>query len=216
MIRKETLDFLKSLKKNNNREWFQAHKGLYEEAKKDAEDNVNYLIMAISGFDPSLVGLEAKDVMFRIYRDIRFSKDKSPYKNHFGALLSKNGKKGMAGAGYYFQIKPGNSIICGGVFHPDSGMLGNLRDKINGNFKKFTGIMNQPDFKKYFKEVEGEKLKNVPRGFDKESPAAEFLKMKEFIAVTRFSDDEVRSDNFLKEAVKRIKAVKEFNEFLTV
>lgn len=216
MIKKGTLDFLINLKENNNREWFQTHKNLYEEAKKDIEDNLSYLIIAVSSFDPSITDLEVKDVLFRIYRDIRFSKDKSPYKPYFGALITKNGKSNMEGSGYYFHIEPGNSMICGGVFHPEPKKLDKIREKINSNFTSYTEVINQPALRRYYGEIQGEKLKNVPRGFDKESPAAEILKLKQYIFMSKFSDEEIFSEDFLKETVKRMEAVKEFNEFLMV
>lgn len=186
MIKKTTLDFLKKLGENNNREWFQAHKNLYEEARKNIEETVNHLIMEVSVFDPAIIGMDAKDMLFRIYRDVRFSKDKSPYKPYFGAMISKNGKSDITAGGYYFHIEPGNSIVCGGVYHPDPATLYKVREKINRNFKKFIGIIDSQAFKKYFSDIEGEKLKTV------------------------------LSDGFLKEVVKRILAVREFNEFLTV
>jgi uncharacterized protein (TIGR02453 family) len=213
IIEKSTLDFLKKLKENNNKEWFSANKGLYEKARANIEDFAMYLIINISKFDDSAAGLEPKECIFRIYRDIRFSRDKTPYKTNFGIILV-NKKSFQTSCGYYLHIEPGNSIAYAGSHEPEKQFLFRMRKKIDMNFDKFMKIINAPDFKKFYKEIDSDTLKKVPPGFNKESPAAEYLKYKEYCAGSGFTDNEVLSDSFADQVIKKFKAAEKFNKFL--
>ena len=171
MLQQSTLDFLKKLKKNNNKEWFDKHKGEYESAKEDITAFVEKMITSIGAFDPSVKELQPKDCLFRIYRDVRFSKDKTPYKTHLGAYISGRGKKSH-GPGYYIHIQPGNTFLAGGLWVPPTPELNAVRQEIDYNLEEFESILKNKEFKKNFKEMEqGEKLKSLPKGYDKEHPA---------------------------------------------
>ena len=214
MLKKSTLDFLKKLKKNNNREWFAEHKHLYEDAKTDYEIFIYELIQEIAEFDPSVAGLRPEDSMFRIYRDVRFSKDKSPYKTAFGAIIQEGGRKSGL-SGYYFHLQPGNSFTAGGFFQPDPAKLLKIRKAVAENYKQLFALMKQKEFVKYFKTLsEEDKLKTVPKGFAKEHPAAEFLKLKSYLVWHEFKDEEVLSKDLIKKAAKIFQAMQPLNNFL--
>jgi len=215
MIKKPTLDFLKKLKKNNNREWFNANKKMYEDARYDFEISVFDMIQKISGFDESVSGLDPKDCLFRIYRDVRFSKDKKPYKQNFAAAIQFNGRK-SGKSGYYFHIEPGASMLAGGIYMPNPDNLFALRKLIAENYKEYEKIISGKEFRKEFKEVWAgdDRLKTVPKGFEKDHPAADHIKNKSFIVFKMLSDAEVLSKNFISSSAKTFKAMKQFSDFL--
>ena len=214
MLHKSTLDFLKKLKKNNNRDWFNANKKLYEDAKYDFEVFLFELIQAIAEFDEDVSGLEPKDCMFRIYKDVRFSKDKSPYKTNMGASINKGGRK-APNAGYYVHISPGECFLASGLYMPMPDKLLAVREKIAGNPAKFKAIINMPDFKKYFKKLwMGDALKTAPKGFPKDHELAEYLKLKSFIADHPVKEERVLTKNYVQYSSKILKAVKPLNDFL--
>ena len=213
MLQKSTLDFLKKLKKNNNREWFNTNKQLYEDARFDFEKFAGDLIDVITKFDESLMGLDPKDCMFRIYRDVRFSKNKAPYKTNFGAVLYKGGKNSPY-AGYYFHLSPGECFYAGGMYMPTPEQLKSLRQGLYEKFSEFKKIIENKEFKKYFKSIEGDKLKTVPRGFPKDHPSSEYLKFKGYIAYHEVADDKVMSKSILDYSSKVYKAMKPFIDYL--
>jgi uncharacterized protein (TIGR02453 family) len=213
MIQKSTFDFLKALKRHNNREWFNKNKALYEDSKKDFEAFISELIHRVSEFDSSVEGLQIKDSVFRIYRDIRFSKDKIPYKYHFGAVVGEGGRKSEV-ASYYFHIEPGNSLLAGGKWMPSNEHLLSIRNGINSNLKEFKRIINEKDFKKYFRELSDEKLTSAPRGFPKDHPDVELIKFKSYSVYTPMTDEQVLSKSLADYCVKVFKAVVPFNTFL--
>ncbi len=215
MIQKSTLDFLKKLKKNNNREWFAKNKSLYENAKNDFDVFVFELINDIAEFDDNISGLEPKDCTFRIYKDVRFSKDKTPYKTGMGASINKGGRKSQ-NPGYYFHFEPGSCFLAGGSYNPMPDKLLALRKKIFNNTKEFEKIIKNKDFVKLFKSIRGEKLKTVPKGFPKEHPAAEYLKYKSFIVYQGVKDEKALSKNMVDYSVKVFNAMKPFIDFLSV
>lgn len=202
MLAKETLDFLRELELSNNREWFTAHKKDFEKAKENIAAFVGYLIGEISKFDPAIGGLQPDACVFRIYRDVRFSKDKSPYKTNLGAYLSPGGRKSM-GPGYYFHLQPGKSFIAGGKHMPDSPELLKIRTAIAEDTDGFLKILNKKSCRDTFGEMRGDRLKTAPKGFDPAHKAIEMLKLKEFMAYTEFPDDAfVTSPEFPKHLVK--------------
>lgn len=188
MIAKETITFLKNLSKNNNREWLQAHKPAFEAAKEDFANFVSDLIGRISKFDPAVGGLLPESCIFRIYRDIRFSKDKKPYKSNFGVYISPGGRKSMA-PGYYLHIEPGQSFLAAGKHNPDSAELLLMRKAIANNTGSFLKILNAKTFHKCFSELHGEKLKTAPKGFPSDHKAIEYLKLKSVMAFVELHDD---------------------------
>ena len=215
MIQKSTFRFLKSLKKNNNREWFGDHKSDYLEAWADFEQLVQGILDAVCKNDPSLSGLRAKDCMFRIYRDTRFSKDKTPYKRKFSAAFSRGGKMSHS-PGYYFHIAPGGSFFGGGIWMPDTQALRKIRQEIDFNLKDFRKIISAKPYRSLFGPLEDESaLSRPPKGYSDDNPAIEYLKMKSFFSGAELKDDVVLSPKFTREAVRIFKTVKPLVEFLT-
>jgi uncharacterized protein (TIGR02453 family) len=214
MIQKSTLSFLRQLKSNNNRDWFEKNKDKYLAAKEDVNQFVEELIKSFSSFDKSLASLKAKDCVFRIYRDVRFAKDKLPYKTNMGAGINAGGKK-MEIAGYYIHLEPGKSLIAGGRWMPSSDHLKKIRQEIDYNGKDFRKILSNKDFKKYFGELDTEfKLSRPPKGYDKDHSDIELLKLNSYIVYHEFSDREVLSKNFVKEMTNGAKVMKPFLDFL--
>ena len=212
----KTLEFLRKLSRNNNREWFEKNKPRYLEIKDEFELFVGELLHKIIVHDESLAGLDPKKLMFRIYRDVRFSKDKTPYKTHLSAGLSSAGK-GTGIPGYYFQIEPGNkSMMASGLYLPSSENLSKIRQEIDYNGDKLVGMTNEKKFKKIFSELWNEdKLKTMPKGYPKDHPHIELLKLKSFMVTHTFTDAEVLNKKFLKNLVDVLKSAKPLNDFLT-
>lgn len=213
-ISNETFKFLKDLAKNNNREWFTANKKRYDTAKADFEVFITELTQGIAKFDPAIAHLEAKKAVFRIYRDTRFSKDKTPYKINMGASLSSAPSKIHDHAGYYIHIEPGKSFLAGGAYEPQSPWIGKIRQEIDYNTDEFKKIINAASFKKNFGAIKGDKLKTVPKGFPKDHPELSLLQYKSFLLVQDCDDALVTSDKFLKHAADVFKAMVPFNAFL--
>ena len=206
---KSSLQYLKDLKKNNNRDWFAETKPTF----KKAQDNAKALYAAIRE------NLEQHDEidkfkLFRIYRDVRFSKDKTPYQPHFAGSFSRLGKH-LRG-GYYLRIRPGESFLAGGFWQPEKDDLFRIRKEIEMDASEMRGILKDKDYVKYFGgKFEGEELKSAPRGFDKEHPDVDLLRKKGFIAVRNFTDAEVLDPNFLQELDKTYKALRPFFDYMS-
>lgn len=215
MLRPATLKFLNSLKINNNRPWFEENREQYDIVRAGFLEMVGELIKQIARFEPQIGNQTAKDCVFRINRDVRFSKDKSPYKSNFSCYFNKAGKKSN-GAGYYLHIEPGKSFAGGGIWMPENGVLAKIRQEIDYNFKDFKKITGNSLFKKNFaKGVSSDaSLIRPPKGYDELNPAIEFLKMKSFIVSRSFTDAEVQSKNFVSDVAKTFAAMKPFIDFL--
>ena len=212
-MQSSTLQFLRNLEKNNNREWFNENKTLYQEAQQDVISFVEKLIEEMADFDEEMGKLEAKKSVFRIYRDTRFSKDKTPYKTNFGAGLGMG--KGNKISGYYLHIEPGKSFLAGGVYKPEPSVLKTIRQEISAFGDEFKAILEQDEFRNYFRGLSVEdKLKKVPQGFEKDDKMAEYLKLKHFIVTHPVSDEQLLSENAFKEFAKIFKAMKPLNDFL--
>lgn len=215
-IKKSTLQFLDNLKSNNNREWFNDNKELYKEALENFSAFIDELIPRIGLFDSSIAHRTAKDCIFRIYRDVRFSKDKSPYKTHFGAHITSAVKKSEihSKAGYYIHIEPRATMLGGGAYLPQGQWLKAIRQEIHYNAPELKKIINSADFKKYFGNMEGEKLKSSPRDYPANHPEIELLKYKSFLATNTCNDDMVISEIFLNHCADTFKALYPFDCFL--
>lgn len=212
-MQSSTLQFLRNLEKNNNREWFNENKTLYQEAQQDVISFVENLMEEMADFDEEMGKLEAKKSVFRIYRDTRFSKDKTPYKTNFGAGLGMG--KGNKISGYYLHIEPGKSFLAGGVYMPEPSVLKTIRQEISAFGDEFKAILEQDEFRNYFRGLSVEdKLKKVPQGFEKDDKMAEYLKLKHFIVTHPVSDEQLLSENAVKEFTKIFKAMKPLNDFL--
>jgi uncharacterized protein (TIGR02453 family) len=216
MLTKESLQFLDDLKKNNNRDWFQDNKKRYEIFKKDYHKLVSDFLDVMKPLDPALELLEVKNCTFRINRDIRFSKDKSPYKAHLGVWMSA-GAKGANRAGYYVHIEKGASFIAGGFYSPEPDDLKKVRKEIAFFHDDLEAILADKNFKKEFGNLdfnETNSLKNPPRGYEKEHPAIEFLKLKSFTATQKYDISEVTQKDFVSKTSQKLIALKPLNEFI--
>lgn len=207
------INFLQQLKINNNREWFAENKTTYELARKHFEDFVSTLIIETSLFDRKITELEAKKTIFRIYRDVRFSSNKTPYKTSFGSYISPGGRKSVF-AGYYLHIEPGASFLAGGMHMPPPENLAKVRQEILYNIDEYKSILNNKDFTTNFKTIKGEKLKRPPKGFNADFADIELLKNKEFIVIHNISDDLVFRDNLIDYVLTIFKSMKPLNDFL--
>jgi uncharacterized protein (TIGR02453 family) len=208
------LKFLKSLAKNNNREWFEKHKPTYLEAKSAYEDFLETFHKELLKFDEGLAGLNPRKQAFRIYRDVRFSKDNRPYKVNMGAGFSPGGKM-MQDPGYYIHIEPGKSFLAAGLYQPDPANLAKARQEIDYNSKAFLKIIGDKKYKKFFNGLDDfDRVKTAPKGYAKDHPQIEFLKNKSFVASHYFTDAEVKEKNFTKKVAEVARAIKPLNDFL--
>lgn len=215
LIDPATLNFLSALKQNNNRDWFNAHKEDYERARENFADFLEALIVATARFDESISWLEPEDCMFRIHRDLRFSRDKTPYKTALGAHLVANGRKVDKGlAGYYIHLESGATRIACGAYQPPAAWLRNIRAAIDRQGAEFEAIVNAKAFKTCFGDLRGDTLKTVPCGYHKDHPCADWLKRKGFLAVRRVGDSLVLSKNFLAEITANYNMALPLNKFL--
>lgn len=214
MLQKTTLKFLKELAENNNKPWFDENRDAYAKAKTDFEVFVKEMLGLLSALEPDFKNQQAKNCIFRIFRDVRFAKDKSPYKPNFGAYFSKGGKKANA-AGYYMHIQPGGKcFLAGGVWMPESPMLKAIRQEIDYNFEAFSKILNQKNFKKLFTKIEGEALKTIPQGYTADNPAIELLKMKSFVVMFPLPDKNLTTEDFAQQCFETYKTMQPFVDFL--
>jgi uncharacterized protein (TIGR02453 family) len=216
MLSKDTLQFLDDLKANNNRDWFLENKKRYEAVKNDYQQLVADLLDAMKPMDPSLEMLEVKNCTFRINRDIRFSKDKTPYKSHLGIWLS-SGAKGLNRSGYYIHLEKGASFIAGGLYCPEAEDLKKMRKEIAYFYDDLEAILDDKNFKKEFKDFdrnEKNTLKNPPRGYEKEHPAIEFLKLKSFESSQRIDISAASKKDFVTVMSKKLIALKPLNDFI--
>ena len=215
MLHSSTIKFLKDLQKNNSKPWFDEHRKIYEAAKADFQTMAGQLIPVIGAFDEPIGTLQVKDCTFRINRDVRFSKNKSPYKNNMAAYFSRGGKKATV-AGYYFHCEPGKSYAAGGFYSPMPPELLKIRQEIDYNFVEWKKMIASKLFKKYFPTgVDGiESLVRPPKGYDENNPAIHYLKMKHFIVSKPFSDEELQNKNLVKDVAKVFETIKPMIDFL--
>jgi uncharacterized protein (TIGR02453 family) len=213
MLSKETIAFLKNLDKNNDRDWFNANKDAFVAANDNVIAVTGELISRISKFDPAVSGLDPKSCVFRIYRDVRFSKDKSPYKTNLGAFIAPGGKKAMS-PGYYFHIQPAMFFCAAGKHMPDSSELLKIRKAIAANARDFLKIIGDRKFKARFGELDGDRLSKPPKGFDADHPAIEYLKLKSFTVSEEFSAKDAVSKDYPKLLAESFKAAYPLVTFL--
>jgi uncharacterized protein (TIGR02453 family) len=216
MLAPQTLKFLSGLKKNNNKDWFDKHRVQYEAARIDFSNFIQLLIDELQQLDPTITGLSSRDCMFRINRDIRFSKDKRPYKSNFGASIKRGGRK-SGFAGYYFHCEPGQSFAGGGLWMPEAAQLKKLRQEIDYNWEEFQQIIKEKSFKKTFGDLylgDELRLSTMPKGYEKDNPAAAYLKLKCFIAETTFADEELTRSGLHKKTIAAFKALQPLLHFI--
>jgi uncharacterized protein (TIGR02453 family) len=216
MLQFATIKFLKDLKKNNNKPWFDANRNKYEEAKKDFGEFIQSIIDKHSKKDVSIKELKAKDCMFRINRDIRFSKNKTPYKTNMGASINRGGKKSIY-AGYYFHLEPAESFVGGGIWIPMPPELKKVRQEIDYNLDEFKKIVSSKKFKSVYGELykgEDVSLSKIPQGFEKDNPAADYLKLKSFLAMKKFKESEITSKDLEKSVLEAFDALQPLIVFI--
>jgi uncharacterized protein (TIGR02453 family) len=206
---KRGFEFLKLLKENNNREWFTQHKPEYDSIAKENSEFFNQIYTELQNHD-SLTGIHIS----RIYRDVRFSKDKNPFKTNFGAGFSRT--KPMLRGGYYIQLEPNNSFVGGGFWAPNKDDLLQIRKEFEMDTTKIQKITSNKTFVKYFEELQGQDaVKNAPKGFDKNHPAIDLIKKKQFVVKRKFTDKEVLSDDFQKEVILTFLAMRPFFDYMS-
>ncbi|MEI6765987.1 MAG: DUF2461 domain-containing protein [Bacteroidota bacterium] len=211
---KDILDFLKKLAANNNREWFQLNKSKYEAAKTEVDVIVAELLKEISVFDSDIKFTTPKDCVFRIYKDVRFSHDKTPYKTNMGAIIRKGGRGGPNYAGYYLHFEPGGCFLAGGIWMPEAPLLKAIRSEILYNTDVYLKLINDKQFKKYFGEIDGEKLVNAPKDFPKDFEHIELLKLKSYNMMHFYDPSAMTQKELVKYVVKMFKLMKPYNDFL--
>lgn len=213
MITKSTFSFLTELKENNNREWFNQNKQRYESAREEFLDFISLLIAGLSSVESGLSVLRAKDAAFRIYRDVRFSADKSPYKTQMGAQMVGGGKK-SGRAGYYFHLEPGGCFAGGGIWHPDPERLRVLRMEIFENTDEFRSILGNREFSETFGGIRGEQLSRAPKGFPADHPDIDLLKFKSYTVFRGFPDSVILSPGAQDDLLEAFRIMKPFNDFI--
>ncbi len=197
----KSLSFIRDLKNNNNKEWFHANRPRYDEAKAEFLTLIETLVSEIGLFDSEMGPINAKSTLFRINRDIRFSKDKSPYKTNFGSYIIKGGKK-TGNAGYYFHLDPAGTFIGGGVYHPEADILKKIRQEIYENPEEFREIISNKKFRNSFGDMYDDQLKTAPKGYPKDFEHIDLLRYKSYIVSRSFDEKAVISDNLVKETVE--------------
>ena len=211
-LKKETIQFLTKLSKNNNREWFAKHKTKYEEAQTQMIDFADALLSEMTKHD-HIETPSGKKSLYRIYRDVRFSKEKTPYNTHWSGGFKRATKK-LRG-GYYFKIKPGESFVAGGFWGPNPDDLKRIREDIDANYDDWKKLLANKTLVKTFGEMRGEKVGSAPRGYDKENPAIDLLRYKQFILRHDFTDAEVLSPNFHLKVNETFKKLRPFFDYMS-
>lgn len=212
---KKGIDFFKRLRRNNNRAWFEKNKGDYEDfVKLPMQSLVAALHPHFARFAPEFE-VNPKRAIFRIYRDIRFSKDKTPYKTHTAAHFVLSGKpKGFLGSGYYMHIEPGETFAGAGIYMPDGDQLKKIRLGIASQANEFLSTIKNRKFARLFRKLEGEKLKRIPQGYDENHPMAEWLKFKQFFVGVSWPESKCYHQKFVHELVDVFEAATPLVRFL--
>jgi uncharacterized protein (TIGR02453 family) len=213
MLHPQTLLFLQELAENNNREWFQENRKLYDSIRASLETLVGELIVEVGKLE-DLGTTKVKDCIFRINRDIRFSKDKAPYKRHLAAAIGPGGRQ-SGRIDYYLHIQPGGESMLGaGMWNPTSVQLAKYRQEIDYNAAELKAIIEQAEFRNYFPEAWGESMKAAPKGYAKDHPEIELLRRKQLFFMHKFTDEEVTSRDFVRLIMEGIVVLKPYCDFL--
>lgn len=205
--------FLRDLSTHNNREWFNTHHAQYETARVEFEELLSMVIARLSVFDESIRGIIPKDCTYRIYRDIRFSEDKTPYKTHFGGYINSKGKKSDH-CGYYIHIQPGNCLLGGGSYCPPPPLLKALRQAVYDNIEEYLSIVEDPAFRQYFPVIGENFLRTAPKGFSKDFPYLKYIQCKEYTACCPVPDSFFLQPDFLEQTDAIFRQLKRFSDFV--
>ncbi len=211
-ISRANLKFLKDLAKNNDRDWFNENKDRYTAAHENTIAFADSLLMLLRKHD-NVATPSGKKSLYRIYRDVRFSKDKSPYKTYWAGSFGRATKK-LRG-GYYFSIGPGDTFVGGGFYMPSTADIRHIRRHISADPAPLRKILRSRSFRDTFGELEGEQLKTAPKGFSKDDPAIDLLRYKSLYAMRRFKDSEVTAASFPKEVDKTLKKLRPFFDYMS-
>jgi len=209
----QVFQFLNDLKRNNNREWMQDHRHLYQECKDEVMELVKKLINGISQFDSGISGLQPKDCMFRINRDIRFSRNKDPYKNNFGAAITAGGRK-TGNPSYYLHIAPKKSFFAGGIYMPSADRLTKIRQEIDYNASELKAIIWGDTFYETFGDIRGQALKTCPRGYSSDHPDIKLLRLKSFLVKKDLTDHSFYSPHNFSQLISLSEMIYPFNKYL--
>ena len=217
MLSANTLKFLKDLKKNNNKEWFDLNRSKYETSKADFSVLINNVISDFGKKEPSIATLQAKDCLFRINRDVRFSKNKAPYKTNMGASIVSGGKKSIL-SGYYFHFEPGgNSFVGGGLYMAEPETIKRIRQEIDYSWVEFKKIIKHKNFIVEYDDLEkgeGMSLSREPKGYDKENPAIDYIKLKSWVATRTLTDEELQDKLIKKKIIHAFETLQPLVRFL--
>jgi len=212
---KEVLRFLSELKENNNKEWFDENRKRYEENRKKVLFLTELINQEIAKFDPEIGIKNPKDCVFRIFRDVRFSNDKTPYKTNMGSFIAKDGRKSIS-AGYYIHIEPGASFVGGGAYCPPADALKAFRTEIFDHSIEFKSIIFSPSFLKIYPDMYDDKLKTAPKGFPKDFPEIDLLKYKSYAFTSKIDDSMVTGSQYVEQIVAAFKELYPANRFLNI
>lgn len=210
---KQTLDFLRRLAANNDRDWFNAHKEEYLEVKAEVETFTRHLIETVAELEPDAVMLTPTDCLYRIYRDTRFSNDKTPYKTHIGIYVNPHGGKKSEFCGYYVHIEPDNCLVGGGAWFPEPPLLKEYRKEIYSNIDEYLGIIENPEFKKYYSPYWQDELKTAPKGYPKDWEYIDLLKPRSFTVSAKLSERDLCSKKAIEKLSDLFRRLKPFNDF---
>lgn len=210
---KEIFDFLSGLDANNNKEWFDNNRDVYEKTRQQFLTITEVLISEIRSFDPEMPFLDPKKCVFRIFKDVRFSKDKTPYKNNYGAFIARNGRKG-GNPGYYFHIQPGASFLSGGIYMPDHEKLKAIRSEIYSHPQDLIDILEEPDFKSRFDLFSEDKLKTAPKDFPKDFEHIDLLRYKSYAPYMPISDEKMFDPDIIEFVLDHYRLIKPMNQYL--
>lgn len=216
MLEPQTIHFLSGLGENNNKPWFDEHRPQYEAARVDFQNFTQLVITDLQRTDASIAGHTARECLFRINRDVRFSNDKSPYKSNMGASIKRGGKKSSF-AGYYFHLEPGKSFVGGGLWMPDAAALKKVRQEIDYNREEFTALLNAPAFKKTYDDLyrgQDQSLSGAPKGYEKDHPSIAYIKLKSFIAEMPVADEALLQASLHKKTVAALQTLHPFICFI--
>lgn len=208
------ISFLRSLRRHNDRVWFNENKERYLAVKAEVERLAERLIAGVAEFDPDAARLRPSDCLYRIYRDTRFSADKTPYKTHIGIYICPPyGKKSLR-CGYYLHLEPDECLVAGGAWCPESNILKAIRQDIFDNVEEYLEITESPEFTKYYSRVGDNLLKTAPKGFPKDWEHIDLLKPRDYTAFSMLSAEDLEADDFVERVLERMKAVKPLNDFM--
>jgi uncharacterized protein (TIGR02453 family) len=205
--------FLNDIRVHNNREWFSEHRDEYDKASAEFEKFLAAVILRTSSFDESVRSVQPHDCTYRIYRDVRFSADKSPYKTHIGGYINPKGKK-AAHSGYYIHMESGNSMLCSGSICVTSDILKAIRRSVYDNMDEYRSIVDAPEFKRFFPTIGFDHLKTAPKGYPKDYPYIDYLKCKDFDCYYKVPDSFFRAPDLLDHIEEIFKQMKRLNDFL--